>query len=383
MRTRVAAATDIGHVREQNEDRYLVAEPVVAVADGMGGHLGGEVAAQLAVETLERLTALGGGSLAERVREANRVVWERSSSDPAVAGMGTTLTAAELGEGRARIAHVGDSRAYRFRAGELERLTEDHTVVHELVHEGRLTEEQAEVHPYRNVLTRVLGAEPTVRVDELEADLRPGDRLLLCSDGLTTMVPERRIARILAEEPDPRAAARRLVDEANAAGGVDNVTVVLVDVEGGDDDPQGRDDRGASTAVSQPAPAPRVASAPTPRRAPPAPGASLARAVRRAAPALGAGLALLVLALVGTRLYLDTQWYVGVSEGRVAVFRGIPAEVAGFELHRVVLETEIPAAEARRLALYRDLDEGITAADRAHAEAIVAQIRADLAREGT
>ncbi len=381
MRTRVAAATDIGHVREQNEDRYLVAEPVVAVADGMGGHLGGEVAAQLAVETLERLTERREGSLADRVREANRAVWERSRADPAVSGMGTTLTAAELGEGRARIVHVGDSRAYRLRDGELLRLTEDHTVVHRMVLEGQLTEAQAEVHPYRNILTRVLGVEPTVEVDEVEVDLRPGDRLLLCSDGLTGMLPERRIAEVLAEEADPRAAADRLVAEANAAGGVDNITVVVVDV---------LEDGGRSAAAGDP-PATRVSSATVVEAGPATARPSRARgpdrllppgALRRTAVRLGVALAVVVIALIGLRLYLDAQWYVGVSDGRVAVFRGVPAEIAGFQLHRVVVETEIPAARAQALALYRDLDEGITANDRAEAEAIVEQIRADLAREG-
>lgn len=385
MRTRIAAVTDIGHVRDQNEDRYLVAEPVVAVADGMGGHLGGEVAAQLAVETLERLTQRREGSLADRVREANRAVWERSRSDPTVAGMGTTLTAVELGEGRARVAHVGDSRAYRFRDGELLRLTEDHTVVHRMVLEGQLTEEQAELHPYRNILTRVLGVEPAVDVDEAEVDLRPGDRLLLCSDGLTGMLPERRILQVLAEETDPRSAADRLVAEANAAGGVDNITVIVVDVvevvEGGDRRMAPADDPPPASPSRPTALDVRPPTAGIGRRRGPAlrlpPGT-----VRRAAVRLGVAAAVVTLALVGLRLYLDAQWFVGVSDGRVAVFRGIPAEVAGFELHRVVVETEIPATEARSLALYRNLDEGITAADRAEAEAIVAQIRADLAREG-
>lgn len=382
MRARVAAATDIGHVRDRNEDRYLVVGPVVAVADGMGGHLGGEVAASLAVEVLERLTERGEGSLADRVREANRAVFERSMLDRAVSGMGTTLTAAELGDERARLVHVGDSRAYLLRAGELTRLTEDHTLVQQMVRAGELTPAQAERHPHRNILTRVIGVEPDVRVDEMQVELRPGDRLLLCSDGLTTMLPERRIAEILRKERDPQAAVERLIAEANAAGGVDNITAVLADVvedEGGDDPPSPRAARATAVDLALPgAPATRDrGGAGGPSRPPPS------ALLRRATVRIGLALGVLVLGLVGLRLYLDSQWYVGVADGRIAIYRGIPAEVAGFQLHRVVSETEIRAEDARALALYRDLDEGITAADRAEADAIVEQIRADLARLAT
>jgi serine/threonine protein phosphatase PrpC len=371
VRVRTAAVTDIGHVRERNEDRYLVSGPVVAVADGMGGHLGGEVAASLATHVLARLSERGEGSLADRVREANRVVFERSIQDRTVAGMGTTLTAAELVDGRARLAHVGDSRAYLFRDGELTRLTEDHTLVQQMVRAGELTSAQAEVHPHRNILTRVVGVDPGVEVDELEIELRPGDRLLLCTDGLTNMLPDARIAQVLGEEDEPRAAAERLVAEANQAGGIDNITVVLVDlVEEGHDEA----DPPARTSVGR---AGHPAAGPSPARAGRAPAA---RALARAGVPIALALGMLVTGLVGLRLYLDSQWYVGVADGHVAVYRGIPAEVAGFRLHRLVTETEIPAEQAQALALYRELDAGITAADRAEAEAIVEQIRADLAR---
>ncbi len=371
MRTVAAAATDIGHVREGNEDAYLVAEPLYVVADGMGGHLGGEVASRLAVETLERLSASGEGTLAERIREANRVIFERSVTDRTVAGMGTTLTAALVEQGRAHLAHVGDSRAYRLREDRLEQLTHDHTLVQRMVEEGELTTEQAEGHPHRNILTRVLGGEPSVDVDELDVDLRVGDRLLLCSDGLTGMIADDRIAQILREEPDPHRAARRLIDEANDAGGVDNITVLLIDVV--DDDPEPSPSSPATRTIAGP-PERAAEASPPPRRR----GVDARRALVWAGVVLG----VLVLASVGLRLYLDSQWYVGVSDGRVAVFRGIPAQVAGFELHHVVVETSIPATDAMDLALYRDLDEGITADDRAEAEAVVEQIREDLARAG-
>jgi protein phosphatase len=359
MRARIGEATDIGLVRERNEDGYLVRPPLFAVADGMGGHRGGEVASRLALETLERP---GDAPLAERVREANRVVYERSMLDRSVAGMGTTLTAAVLEGDRLRLAHVGDSRAYLLREGRLERLTEDHTMVHQMVRQGRLTEEEAAWHPYRSVLTRALGTEPDVPVDEAVVQVRPGDRVLLCTDGLTSMVEEARIGEVLRTTPDPQEAADRLVEAAIAAGGLDNVTVVVLDLEEDPDEATprtvgkggGRRGRGSSALLRRPG-------------------------LRRAGLALLTALALGGLAAAGLRAYLDRQWYVGISHGNVAVFRGVPTSVAGFELHRVVLETEIPAREALELAFYRDLPTGITADDREAAMAIVDQIREDLA----
>ena len=229
MEIRVAARTDVGRVREGNEDAFLIRHPLYAIADGMGGHLGGEVASALAVETVA--ADAGGRPLAERVLEANRAVLERSKGDRAVAGMGTTFTGIELKDGVARLAHVGDSRAYRFRDGTLEPLTEDHTLVGELVRSGEIDEAAARSHPQRSVLLRCVGTEPTLEVDEGRVDLADGDRLLLCSDGLTEMLDAAAIAAVLAETSgDPDAAADRLVAEANEAGGSDNVTVIVLDV---------------------------------------------------------------------------------------------------------------------------------------------------------
>jgi serine/threonine protein phosphatase PrpC len=388
MNVRVGAATDIGRVREGNEDSFLAREPLFAVADGMGGHLGGEVASRLALETVERLFEERAGALTEQVEEANRAVFERSQQDRGVAGMGTTLTAALVEGERVRLAHVGDSRAYLFREGVLHRLTEDHTLVHRMVQEGEITEAEAERHPHRSVLTRALGVDPGVRVDEGYVRISPGDRLLLCTDGLTGMVPERRIGTVLGDVADPQQAADRLVSEANAAGGVDNITVIVLDFSGNGepDDPV----RAPATATipDDPVRAPATATipddAPVPagdeRRAgsggPAAPGR---RTTRRAIGA-GVAVAVIVVALVGIRLYLDSQWFVGVSDDRVAIFRGVPAQVVGLDLSSVVVETAIEADEARALALYRDLDAGITAEDRESAEAIVEQIRLDVAR---
>ncbi|HEX5951409.1 MAG TPA: Stp1/IreP family PP2C-type Ser/Thr phosphatase [Actinomycetota bacterium] len=399
MRVVAAAATDIGQVRDGNEDTYVVEEPLFALADGMGGHRGGEVASRIAIETLERLFATGQGTLAELVREANRAVFERSMSDRSVSGMGTTLTAAVLEGDRVRLAHVGDSRAYLLRDGELRQITEDHTLVHRMVTEGELTEAEAEVHPHRNILIRVVGVDQNVDVDELEVDPRPGDRLMLCSDGLHDMLSNRRIAEILVEEPDPTAAVRRLITEANHAGGIDNITVILLDFHDNTEAQGGTEarDPGTETRTIPRPPGPGATGATTgtvgrggraettsssaEREPPRPPRRPLANRIRWTRVVLwtGVAIAVLVVAFVGFRMYLDTQWYVGVSDGRVAVLRGMPTEVAGFDLHHVVVETTIPAEDAQALALYRDLDEGITANDRAEADAIVERIREDVA----
>lgn len=230
MELRVAARTDVGRVREGNEDAFLIRHPIYAIADGMGGHLGGEVASKLAVDTVAGLAA-SGTPLAERIAEANLAVLERSKSDRAVAGMGTTFTGVELADGVAHVAHVGDSRAYLFRSGTLEALTEDHTLVHELVRSGEIDEAAARTHPQRSVILRCVGTEPTVVVDEGRVDLHTGDRLLLCSDGLTEMLDDAAVASLLGETAgDPDAAAERLVAAANDAGGSDNITVIVLDV---------------------------------------------------------------------------------------------------------------------------------------------------------
>jgi len=365
MRVTAAAATDVGLVREGNEDSYLTEGPLFAVADGMGGHRGGEVASQLAVETLEKLFKEGAGDLPDQVQEANRVVFERSVLDRKVAGMGTTLTAALVEGDRVRLAHVGDSRAYLLRDGTLRLLTEDHTLVHRMVSEGEISKEEAETHPQRSVLTRALGVDTVVDVDDDSLQVRPGDRLLLCTDGLTSMVSEDEIEDVLRTVPDPREAAQRLVRMANEAGGVDNTTVVILDFS--DDDAAGRPDGQATPSREAIAPA-RVGRPARSRRLP----------TRRLLLWVGIIVAVVVVALVGLRLYLDSQWYVGVSDGHVAIFRGIPTEVAGFDLHHVVVETTISAEKAESLAVYGDLGDGITAEDRERASAIVEQIRLDV-----
>jgi len=364
MKVTAAVATDVGLVRDGNEDSYLTDEPLFVVADGMGGHRGGEVASQLAVETLEKLFKKGIGELPDQVREANRVVFERSVVDEKVAGMGTTLTAALVEGDRIRLAHVGDSRAYLLREGDLRLLTEDHTLVHRMVTEGEISKEEAETHPQRSVLTRALGVETVVDVDDDTVQVRPGDRLLLCTDGLTSMVSEQAVEEVLRAVPDPQEAAQRLVQLANEGGGADNTTVVVLDFS---------DDAPASRRKEEPS---REAIAPAPTSEP---ARSRRRLPRKLLVWIGIIVALVVVALVGLRLYLDSQWYVGVSDGHVAIFQGIPTEVAGFELHQVVVQTTISAEKAESLAVYQDsLGDGITAENREGASAIVEQIRQDV-----
>jgi len=233
---RSGSATDVGRVRTVNEDLALESLTLFAVADGMGGHVGGEIAARTAIDTLQAEFARkpSAEGLAGAIHEANRAVWERSRADLDLRGMGTTMIAAALvatddGD-RLVLANVGDSRAYRLHGDELVQLTTDHSVAEELVARGELSEAEAAVHPHRHILTRALGIQSDVAVDVWEVVPEEGDRFLLCSDGLTNEVPAEQITHVLTETRDPNEAAGILVDLANQAGGNDNITVVVLDV---------------------------------------------------------------------------------------------------------------------------------------------------------
>jgi protein phosphatase len=228
------ALTDTGHQRSTNEDSHFARSPVFVIADGMGGAQAGEVASQLAITHFSDGLPDGDGAqqrLERAVRQANADIHALSERDPRRAGMGTTLTAAYVGQDEVSFAHVGDSRAYLLRDGRLERLTEDHSLVEELLRQGRLTEEEAEEHPQRSIITRALGPEPDVEVDTFTLTGTDGDVFLICSDGLTSMVAEATIGEIVGEAPDIATAAERLVAAALDAGGRDNVTVVLFRIE--------------------------------------------------------------------------------------------------------------------------------------------------------
>ena len=238
VRLRVGTATDVGRHRTSNEDAFLSddARRLYAVADGMGGHRAGEVASSTALESLD-VTVGDGTDLAAAIEEANAAVWRKALDNPEMRGMGTTLTAVRIDGATALVGHVGDSRAYLMRDGALTRVTDDHSLVEQLVREGRLTPEEAATHPQRSVITRALGVDDAVEVDTYSIDLHTADRLLLCSDGLTSMISDEAISRLLRRARDPQQAAQALVDAANQAGGDDNITVVVVDVlDAGDDE---------------------------------------------------------------------------------------------------------------------------------------------------
>ena len=364
------ARTDTGHQRATNEDSHLERAPVFVVADGMGGAQAGEVASKLAVTQFAGDLPGEDGDGAEQrlalaVRRANAEIHALSERDVRRAGMGTTLTAAYVGRGEVSFAHVGDSRAYRLRHGELERITEDHSLVEELLRQGRLTEEEAEEHPQRSIITRALGPEPDVEVDTVTVAAEDGDVYLLCSDGLTSMLGEAPIGEILRGAPDITAAADQLVAAALDAGGRDNVTVVLFLLEevGGVEEFGGVEDSRATEElrsvpelpgpVEEPPTEPeRLAAAAAPSAAEPAPDAAEpASRIHRRAPrmprlrsgtqrtrsrawrrAAVAGVVLAVLAVIATGGLLAAQsvYFIGADpNGQVTVYNGLPYTLAG------------------------------------------------------
>jgi len=230
--TQLGYGTDTGKKRRRNEDDYVVEPPLFAIADGMGGAQAGELASSLAAGAIrEDEGAEGSGErrVTELIQEANRRVYQRSSQDAAASGMGTTMTVALVSNGNVVFGHVGDSRAYLIRNGELSRITNDHSWVFEQVQAGMLTEAEAEKHPLRNVITRALGGALSVSPDASEIELRKGDVYLLCSDGLTGMVPEEDILRVVTKNSDDlEKGCQELIDTANERGGLDNITAILV-----------------------------------------------------------------------------------------------------------------------------------------------------------
>ncbi len=369
--------TDTGRQRKANEDAFFARSPLFAVADGMGGAQAGEVASHLAVEVLEQGLPDGPGSmeerLVERVREANARINELSRSDDQRAGMGTTLTAAYVGEDELAVAHVGDSRLYRLRDGRFERLTDDHSLVEELVRQGRLTPREADEHPQRSIITRALGPEAGVEPDSRTWPAREGDVYLLCSDGLTSMVHEERVGEIVRTAPDLAAAGRGLIDEANRAGGRDNITVILFRLEEVEPAHAGvsapsteqatatgaaapRADEVRSAIAAEPAAAPTAEHAvaprgPRPARMPPgapAPATGPKRTRRRRIPGAAiAGIVACLFVLLGFWFASQAVYFVGTSpDGFVSVYRGLPYELPlGLDLYTENYESGVPASD--------------------------------------
>jgi PPM family protein phosphatase len=377
------AGTDTGRQRRINEDSLYARSPLFAVADGMGGAQAGEVASSIAVGVLEDGLPDGPGTIEERlvelVREANARIHQQSRADEQRAGMGTTLTAAYVGEDEIVVAHVGDSRLYCLRDGEMTRRTHDHSLVEELVREGRLTPQEADEHPQRSIITRALGPENDVVVDHHTWSARDGDVYLLCSDGLTSMVPEARVGEIVRDSPSLPAAGHQLIAEANEAGGRDNITVVLFRVEEVGTESGGTASQDTLVGVPATELPTAVAEAPgarpdaqaavieAPPEAPPTepPRASQrrprqGRANGRAGPSpppRRRRLRLLLIAITGAAVvaapvaiggYFASQavYFVGVNgEGFISLYRGLPYDMpGGVSLYKRVYESGVSAA---------------------------------------
>ncbi|MGH9189686.1 MAG: Stp1/IreP family PP2C-type Ser/Thr phosphatase [Acidimicrobiales bacterium] len=422
---RAGAATDVGRVRQINEDRFLADEAVYAVADGVGGHQAGEVAAQTSIDVLRKsFTDHTTAGLRQAVERANRAVWELAQANAEKRGMGTTLTAVALvvdnGEEQLAVVNVGDSRAYLLQQGELLQVSQDHSLVEEMVREGQISAAEAAVHPQRSIITRALGMEPAVEVDSWTLVPYRGDRVLLCSDGLTNELSNDRIAAVLRRLSDPEEAARDLVRQARDEGGGDNITAVVVDVV--DDDDRSRtasaavgttaaDTRAAETTTTGAAPASPVS---TPTSKPvqattSGPGPDLWRpsgvgagvgagmgtgtgAAARRSSTSGAGhypapprrggtvtwrsalFLALVLAVLGTGAgavtwYARSAYYVGIDGDRVAVYRGRPGGLLWFqptlyERKRLTVDQLLPLSRSR-------LQEGHSVATKAEADRYV------------
>ncbi len=337
--------TDVGRVREHNEDSYLVNFPLFAVADGMGGHAAGEVASTIAVSSLAEagLTKPDPDALGAAIEAANIAVLDGVDEGIGRPGMGTTCTAVVIDGTRMAVGHVGDSRAYLLHEGKLLRVTHDHSFVEELVEAGEITPEEARVHPSRSIITRALGSERSMRADSFLVDVTLGDRILLCSDGLSSMISDDVIEEAMVTSPAPQACADRLVDLALGAGGLDNVTVIVIDVK---DDGIERH--------------------------------ALLNRIRNVALWLVAVVAVLVAILVGIMVYADHTWYLTDRDGYVTLYKGIPGDYPLVTLSEEIEQTNIRTSQLSETVEER-LSRGISFGSEDAARAVLERYRAQLA----
>jgi PPM family protein phosphatase len=356
----VAYRTDTGRQRTANEDSFFARAPLFAVADGMGGAQAGEVASRIAAECFEPAEPTPAGSAEAYLRSiaeaANSRIHSLSKNDSSRSGMGTTLTAALLEGDDVSFAHVGDSRAYVFRDGQLRLLTSDHSLVEELRRQGRLTSEQAEDHPQRSIITRALGPEAEVEVDTLSFSARPGDVFIICSDGLTTMVKDEAIATALAERTNLDQAVTRLVSEANEAGGRDNITVVAFEVAEGELADAEQPTLIGPSAEDAGLTGERVRSAAGRRRGAHAPETGPRRRWRTVAKVM---IALVILAGLGAAAVYGARqvYFLGVDDGgRLALYRGLPYELP-FD---VDLYSEVQSVPTEAAAVPESRRESVT-----------------------
>ena len=345
--TSFGSRTDIGCLRDHNEDSLVVTPPLFAVADGMGGHAAGEVASEIAVRVLSELAPEhpDGEALGRAIEEANRAVIQAAREGRGRQGMGTTMTAAMLEGERLVIAQVGDSRAYLLHQGKLQQLTRDHSLMADMIEAGQLTPEEARTHPQRSVITRALGSDVHLHPDIYEINVETGDRLLVCSDGLSGMVFDDQIESTLRRVQDPQRCASQLVNEAIAAGGHDNVTVIVADVTG---------------------------YAEVRRK-------KLARKTK-----LSIALVLVLFAAIiagaawGTQTYLNTAAYLANDNGKVAVYRGVPGSVLGLSFSHLERTTDVTVADLQPGVANR-LNEGIRVDDMEAADALVKEYEDEIA----
>ena len=310
--------TDVGLVREHNEDSLLVAPPLFVVCDGMGGHEAGEVASEMAIRTMENLadSIKDSQSMISAVEAANLNVIKAPRQGIGREGMGTTMTAAKVTGERVMIAQVGDSRAYLLHNGRIQQLTRDHSLMADLIESGQITEAEARFHPNRSVITRAIGSDPYMQPDIYELNLSSGDRLLLCSDGLNAMLDDYQIEEILRDVTDPQTCADMLVSAARNAGGYDNITTIVVDIEG---------------------------KAKAKQR----------RAIKKSRIWMGILIALVVLAIagafVGAQQYISNSAYIGVQDDKVTIYRGIPDEFLGMQLSSVEEVSQVSFSDLEKV----------------------------------
>lgn len=338
--------TDIGCVRKHNEDSLIVSPPLFVVADGMGGHAAGEVASEIAVNTIAENAPEHADArmLGEAVEKANREIILAAQDGRGREGMGTTVTAAMLEGERLIIAQVGDSRAYLLHQGSLQQITRDHSLVADMIEAGQLTDEEARVHPNRSMITRALGSDLATQADLYEINVEPGDRLLLCSDGLSGMVVDKDIEETLQRVRDPQRCANDLVNAAIAAGGHDNVTVIIVDIKGFGE-------------VKE----------------------------KKAARKIKASAILTIIALVavfvaagfGLNYYVDTSAYLIEQEGKVAVYRGVQGEILGFKASSLEYVSDIKTEDLQPGVASR-IEEGLKVDNLQAAEKLLEEYKTEI-----
>lgn len=345
--------TDVGRIRDHNEDNLLVRPPLFVVCDGMGGHEAGEVASEIAIDVIARQapTKLDADALGQAVEEANLAIFQAVRTGQGKEGMGTTCTACMVEGHKLVIAQSGDSRAYLVHKGTLQQLTRDHSLVQDLIESGEITPEEARSHPWRSYITRALGIDPAMRPDLYELKISGGDRLLICSDGLYSMVDDAGIERILNTHENPQLAADALVEAANDRGGHDNITVIVVDTPGGSDSEGGmRGGRSKAFAVSL----------------------------------IGILVLILALGAIALNFWMSNSIYLGEVDGRVAIYRGVPDEMMGLasseveEVTSVALDdlADIQPGTASRIA-----EEGIKCDSLDAAHNLIAQYEEKIAQK--